>query len=280
MKTFTLLTYSATALISALNISSVFAVPEANLPGDVDEYVHSLGQPRGDDSLKVNVPSYSWAWAFDDDEAEYEFPAAESESGSHARRAEPANVRDSKEPTYWVLAPANQQPPPPGAAFVPSPITQNTGRVYYRPFRSLLTRDGKRLYVLATTAETQANPAKIAWRPYQIASGTRTAKGLLETALLRPVPNSYALRDLARVRAQQEALATNSARTKSPYTTFRTAIRPYYTSRTAIRPSYTSGTAIRPYFTSRTAIGPYYTSRTAIGPYTTANTAIRPTATL
>lgn len=209
MKTFTLLRYSATALISVLNISSVVAIPGvtspaygADLPQEA-EYVYDFEQPRKDDGSKVIVPSYSWTY----DDGKYDFHAAESH-GPHARRAEPPKVPELK---YYVLAPAEVQPPAPAQAFILSPITQDTTRVYYRPFLLKTKEDGKPTYVLATAADVRANPKTVAWVPYQVASGTRRPDGALTEAILRPVPNSVAVRDIARVRAQQEILAKKSA---------------------------------------------------------------------
>ena len=216
MKSFTFLTYSATALVSALNIASVIAAPGAespayggNLPGDVEKYVYSFGQPRRDDDSKVSVPSYSWAFG----DAEYEFPESESKSksGSHARRAEEPKAPVTKETIFWVLAPPEQQPPPPGAAFIPAPTGKRTGLLFYRPYIQKPTQNGKQAYVLATEAETRANPKKIAWAAYQVASAEVGPDGSLRATKLRHVSYSRALLELARVRAQQEALAKKSA---------------------------------------------------------------------
>lgn len=254
MQTFAFLTYSATALISALNIASVVAVPgaespayKADLPAGVEEYVYSFA--RGDDSQEVTVPSYSWAFG---DDAEYKFPVAESESksGSHARRAEPpkapATIEQISNVAFWLLAPAEQQPPPPAAAFVPAPFKRDPRRVYYRPFQKKPTQDGKIANVPATEPETRANPAKIAWAPYRFAGYKRVPEGPEGKlyAVMNPLPQRYAVKDLAVVREKQEALANKSATatatataTPSAATTFSTVVQPSATLLTAFPPS-------------------------------------------
>lgn len=238
MKTFTLLTYSATALLSALNISSVVAVPQAESPAyraDLPheaEYVYDFEQVRGDSGSKVIVLSYSWDNG--DDKYNYDFSAAEFKSGPHARRAESPKTFYTRERVTYVLAPADQQPPPPAAAFILSPVTPDKSRVYYRPFLSKTLRDGTTAYILATDAELRAAPDNAFWRAYQVASETIVPEGVV--AKLSPVPNSYAARDLARVRAQQKVIlagkktsATNSTvptSTSATFSTLTTSIRP------------------------------------------------------
>lgn len=199
MKTFTLLTYSVTALIAALNISSVFAVPGAKSPANRVE-------SRGGYGLQVNVPSYSKR----NDDDKYEFLATES-AGPHARRAEPpATVSNG----VYVLAPAAIQPPFPGAAFFRALVAKgDLEQVYYRPYLSKKQPDGKAVYVPATDAEVRAKPAEIYWRAYQLSAGTATPKGRVALA---PVANSVAAKDIARVRAEQAKIQATKTLTATP----------------------------------------------------------------
>ena len=215
MKTFTLLTYSVTALISALT-TSVVAVsgaespaPKPDLSLDAD-YVYDYEFIKNN-GLKFDVPSYSWALGEDDYKYDFVEDAAEPHDPRHIRRQAVSQIIVVAENTtiFYVLAPAAKQPPRPGVLFITATINSNdTEKVYYRPFvtRSL---DGKPVDVPATPAQTRGDPSKLIWRPYRVFPSAAIP---IRTVALELQPKSVLVKDLERVRAEQAQLQASRTR--------------------------------------------------------------------